>query len=164
MIAIRPAEPADYDTVARLTVDAYLALPGGHLSAAYEAELRDVARRAKEAEVLVAVDPADGTILGSVTNVPDGGPYGELAGPDEAEFRMLAVAPAAQGRGAGTALVRWCVEDARRRGRARVVLSTTAWMATAHRMYERLGFRRAPERDWQPVPEVRLLAYVLDLP
>ncbi len=31
------------------------------------------------------------------------------------------------------------------------------------RMYERLGFRRAPGRDWNPTDEFRLLGYELDL-
>jgi ribosomal protein S18 acetylase RimI-like enzyme len=128
----------------------------------YAEVLRDVADRVKSAEVLVAVDD-DGTVLGTVTNVPDGGPYGEIARADEAEFRMLAVDPAAQGRGVATALVRACVADAVRRGRERLVLSSGTWMTTAHRIYERLGFVRAPERDWTPVPGVDLTAYVLDL-
>lgn len=128
----------------------------------YADSLRDVDTRVKHADVLVAVDD-DGTILGSVTNVPDGGEYGEIARDDEAEFRMLAVAPEAQGRGAGTALVRACVDDARRRGKSGIVLSTGPWMTVAHRMYERLGFVRDPARDWTPVPGIVLLAYRLDL-
>jgi hypothetical protein len=36
-------------------------------------------------------------------------------------------------------------------------------MTAAHRIYERLGFTRIPERDWSPVPGVDLLAYRLDL-
>ena len=34
-------------------------------------------------------------------------------------------------------------------------------MTTAHRVYERLGFTRAPEDDWSPEPGVLLLAYAL---
>ena len=34
-------------------------------------------------------------------------------------------------------------------------------MTVAHRVYERLGFVRAPERDWEPVPGVHLIAYHL---
>jgi hypothetical protein len=36
-------------------------------------------------------------------------------------------------------------------------------MTSAHRIYERLGFRRAPERDWSPVPGVDLMAFALRL-
>lgn len=128
----------------------------------YAAVLRDVADRVKSAQVLVAVDD-DGTVLGSVTNVPEGGPYGEIARAGEGEFRMLAVDPAAQGRGVGTALVEACIADARRRGRSRLVLSSGTWMTAAHRIYQRLGFVRDPARDWTPVPGVDLTAYVLDL-
>jgi ribosomal protein S18 acetylase RimI-like enzyme len=36
-------------------------------------------------------------------------------------------------------------------------------MHAAHRLYERLGFTRVPERDWSPVPGVQLVAYALPL-
>jgi hypothetical protein len=36
-------------------------------------------------------------------------------------------------------------------------------MATAQRLYERMGFRRDPEQDWAPVPGKVLLGYILDL-
>jgi GNAT superfamily N-acetyltransferase len=158
-LRIRPARPGEYARVGELTVAAYFA---DREIGPYAETLRDVTSRAKSAEVLVAV-AADGTVLGTVTNVPAGGPYGEIARENEAEFRMLAVDPAAQGRGAGTALVQACIDDARRRGRERLVLSSGTWMAPAHRIYRRLGFARDPERDWSPVPGVELTAYVLDL-
>ena len=34
-------------------------------------------------------------------------------------------------------------------------------MRAAHRIYERVGFERAPERDWSPVPGVELLAFAI---
>ncbi|MGH4035425.1 GNAT family N-acetyltransferase [Actinomycetota bacterium Odt1-20B] len=103
-------------------------------------------------------------VLGGVTFVESGGPMAELARAGEAEIRMLAVAPDARGRGAGEALVRACVERARAvEGCVRVILSTQPTMHAAHRLYERLGFVRVPERDWLPVPDVRLLAYELEL-
>jgi ribosomal protein S18 acetylase RimI-like enzyme len=76
---------------------------------------------------------------------------------------MLGVAPTAQGRGAGEALVLACVTRAREAGQRRIVISTSPRMRAAHALYERLGFRRAPERDWEPVPGTRLWAYLLDL-
>jgi hypothetical protein len=33
----------------------------------------------------------------------------------------------------------------------------------AHRLYQRLGFVRCPERDWSPLPGVELVVYRLDL-
>jgi ribosomal protein S18 acetylase RimI-like enzyme len=88
---------------------------------------------------------------------------GEIAGPDETEFRMLAVSPAAQGRGVGTALLRRVVEASAERGRNGVVCSSQPSMRAAHRIYERVGFTRAPDRDWSPLPGVDLLAFALRL-
>jgi ribosomal protein S18 acetylase RimI-like enzyme len=88
----------------------------------------------------------------------------QLAGPGEAEIRMLAVDPGAQGRGVGSALAVACVERARtEEGTKRVVLCSQQAMTTAHRLYARLGFERAPELDWYPLPEVLLWGFRLDL-
>jgi ribosomal protein S18 acetylase RimI-like enzyme len=166
-IVIRPARPAEFETVGEITAQAYLRdglLDFGE-DDAYLAKLRDVAKRAAHAQVLAAVRGAD--VLGGVTFVPSGGPMAEISGPSEAEIRMLAVAHAARGRGVGEALVRACVDRARALpGCTAVVLSTQRTMRTAHRLYERLGFVRTPERDWNPLPEVydiQLLAYRLTL-
>jgi hypothetical protein len=43
------------------------------------------------------------------------------------------------------------------------VLCSMTTMTPAHRVYEGLGFARAPDLDWSPVPDVDLLAYRLDL-
>jgi ribosomal protein S18 acetylase RimI-like enzyme len=74
------------------------------------------------------------------------------------------VSAAARGRGAGQALVEACVERARRDHKARLSLMTTANMESAHRLYERLGFRRDPESDMIVENGLRLHSYVLDLP
>ncbi|WP_437047403.1 GNAT family N-acetyltransferase [Streptomyces sp. enrichment culture] len=166
-IVIRKAAPADYAPLGEITARAYLRdglLDFGE-SDAYLAALRDVAGRAAAAEVLAAVEGE--RVVGGVTFVPSGGPMADIARPGEAEIRMPAVAHAARGRGAGEALVRACVERARAvEGCVRVVLSTQPAMRTAHRLYERLGFVRTPERDWNPLPEVdgiTLLTYALAL-
>jgi ribosomal protein S18 acetylase RimI-like enzyme len=102
--------------------------------------------------------------LGTVTFVSGEGSYSrEIAGDGEAEFRMLAVAPEAQGRGVGRALVEECLRRAQALGADRLVLSSGEWMTTAHRLYESCGFRRTPERDWEPAPQVRLITYALEL-
>jgi ribosomal protein S18 acetylase RimI-like enzyme len=157
--AIRRADPADFQRVGELTVRAYV--EDGHIaeSAAYAAVLADAATRAESAELWVAVDDADGDVLGSVTFAPPGCSFVEVAGPGEGEFRMLAVAPDSRGRGVGEALVRQCLGRARDLGLDGLAMSTQPTMASAHRIYERLGFERTPERDWEPVPGVELITY-----
>lgn len=104
------------------------------------------------------------SIFGAVTYVPGPqSPWAELLNDGEAGVRMLAVLPAARRRGVGTALVLACIVQARHEGRHRVCLHTTPWMSGARRIYEELGFRRDPERDWVPVPGVPLLGFVCDL-
>ncbi|CAM5671497.1 hypothetical protein GCM10010345_94430 [Streptomyces canarius] len=144
---IRRAAPGEYDDLGELTAEAHLddGLLAFDESDWYLGELRDVAERAAAADVLVAV--RDGVLLGGVTFVRSGGgPMTDLAGPGEAEIRMLAVSLAAPGQGAGEALVRARVERARAtEGCVRVVLSTQRTLRTAHhRISTRRGFVRAP--------------------
>ncbi|NGO71948.1 GNAT family N-acetyltransferase [Streptomyces boncukensis] len=161
---IRTARPEEYARAGELTADVYLhdGLLEFGASDPYLAVLRDAEQRAAQAELLVAVEPS-GTVLGSVTYVGDGGPYAELADEREAEFRMLAVSGAARGRGVGEALVRACLDRSRERQRERVVISSLPEMTTAHRLYGRLGFVRAPHRDWEPLPDLPLWAFTVEL-
>jgi ribosomal protein S18 acetylase RimI-like enzyme len=154
-LTIRPATPSEFAAVGELCVSAYEGLlADDHF---YVEVLRDAAQRAADAVLLVAVEGDE--LLGTVTFVPDGGPLQEIARPDESEFRMLAVAPAAQGRGIGTALLQRVLDDSRAAGRRAVVCSSQPAMRAAHTIYTRLGFERLPERDWSPVPDVDLLAF-----
>jgi GNAT superfamily N-acetyltransferase len=161
-VTVREVRAGEHGELARLTVQAYLAVPGIDLGADYLAHLADVEDRARDAVVLVAVDE-DGRLLGGVTYVPGPGPWAEFSDPAEAGMRMLAVDPVAQGAGVGRLLVEACVTRARADGRARLTLHTTAAMPAARRLYERLGFRRDPARDWTVEPDLLLLGYVLDL-
>jgi ribosomal protein S18 acetylase RimI-like enzyme len=158
-VAVRPATPDEYDAVAELTARVYLT--EGHGGPDYEPALRSVASRAASATVLVAVD--DGRLVGAVTVATRGGEWAEQAGPGEAVIRMLVVDPAARSSGVGEALVQACLAEARSADCLRVRLSSGPEMKAAHRLYERVGFERAPSYDWCPVPGVRLLGYVLEL-
>jgi ribosomal protein S18 acetylase RimI-like enzyme len=159
-LTVAPAAAADYADIAELTVRVYV---GGDLASPdYAAELADVAGRATRSELLV-VRSEDGGIVGSVALVLDGDFGNVTESDDEAAFRMLAVEPSAQRRGIGELLVRTCLDHARAAGKRRMVLSTDPRMTAAHRLYERLGFTRLPERDWSPAPGVDLLVYARDL-
>ncbi|WP_324274103.1 GNAT family N-acetyltransferase [Blastococcus brunescens] len=121
-----------------------------------------MAGRSARAELLVVRDE-DGTVVGSVALVLSGD-FGEVTTSDEeAAFRMLVVDPEARGRGIGELLVSTCMDRARAAGKRRMVLSTGPAMTAAHRLYERLGFRRLPERDWTPAPGIDLMVYTRGL-
>jgi GNAT superfamily N-acetyltransferase len=168
-ITVRRAHDGELDPAGELTARAYLGdgLLDFDEEDEYLHELRAARRRARHAEVLVAVDSASEALLGTVTYVGDGGEYADIAAAGEGEFRMLAVCPESRGRGAGEALVRACVERARQGGLKRLVLSSHARMHAAHRLYGRLGFVRTPDRDWEPQPEqlpgLLLITYTLEL-
>jgi len=160
---VREATREDFDEIARLTLDAYRALDRW-VGDDYAAELADVERRAKADNTFVLVADEERGILGSVTLTIGGGPYFEWNSDVDGDcgFRMLAVDPSAQGRGIGPRLVAECLDRSRAAGCRRMVIGSTEWMTTAHRMYERFGFRRAPDLD-QQWGDIRGLCFVLEL-
>jgi ribosomal protein S18 acetylase RimI-like enzyme len=160
-IDIRLARPDEVVGIGELTAAIYVAAGYISPSSSYITRLRDAPSRAREAELIVATH--DGETAGTVTYCRHGSPWAQLTVLGEAEFRMLAVVPAARGLGIGEALVRHCVARARQDGCATLRLSTEPMMHAAHRIYRRLGFGRTPDRDWQPQPGVELLTYALAL-
>ena len=146
----------------------YQDLPGYVSEPDYEVELADVGGRAAHAPVAVAIAP-DGAggdvVVGCVTYVPgQDNPHAEFDDPAAAGFRMLGVEPDGQGRGAGRALVRWCIDQAVAGGKRRIIIHSTPWMTRAHAMYGRFGFERRPELDWHPTADIELWGFVLELP
>lgn len=161
-VIIRDARVEEYPLIGELRVAAYQAT--GLLSEAggYAETLRGFGF-GDDCAVLVAVDEADGGILGTITLEPFG-PSSELArDKTEADLRAFAVAPAAQGRGVGRELLAAAIERATERGLLRLRLCTQPAMKTAQRLYAAAGFSRTPELDFEPVPGVSLPAYSLPL-
>jgi GNAT superfamily N-acetyltransferase len=163
---VRPLRPSDLTAAGTLLFEALDALehPDGALDyvpnvEAARADLEDRLRRS----VLVGTWIEDR--LAGVVNYVGGpeDPFAEFSGEDEAGIRQLAVGLCWQRRGVGAALVRYCIDRARAEGKVRVVLHTTAWMHTAQRLYPRLGFERAPDRDFSPEPNLDLLGFTLEL-
>ena len=159
-VIVRDARPGELAAIGDLRVAAYAAR--GFLSdgSHYTETLRGLGRD-RDGQVFAAVDGEQ--ILGTVMlqRWPDGGHV--VRGPEEAEVRALAVAPGAQGRGVGRALLQAVTDRASGQGVRHLVLCTQPEMLAAQHLYEVAGFRRIPERDWCPVPGFTLLAYGRDL-
>jgi predicted N-acetyltransferase YhbS len=112
---------------------------------------------------LVAV--RNGTLIGSVLLFPatnDGiaNAGGRMIWP---ELRLLAVAPAAREHGVGKALMSACIERARASGAPALGLYSSDTMQSAIRLYEGLGFLRAPQFDFQPTRAEIVKAFYLPL-
>lgn len=173
---IRPALADEADTVGALRVAAYQAQDLLAVNPAYADTLRALGFDG-HGTVLVAADgsgrgagsgAADGSgrgagIVGTVMYEPWHAGSEVARSADEAEVRALAVATEAQGRGAGRALMRAVIEQASASGVTRLLLSTRTEMKAARHLYLSLGFARAPELDWEPVPGVALLGFLLPL-
>jgi len=164
---IRDARADDRDAIEAVTLDAYqqyaTVMPA--LWEAYRQNIVSTLAAAALGALIVA--EAGGRIVGSVLlyragtviDRPGGGSL-TLASP---EVRLLAVAPEARGKGVGVALMRECVARARASGAARLTLHTTEMMQAAVRLYERMGFVRAPEIDFRPAPGIVVKGYRLEL-
>lgn len=153
---IREARPDEYEVVGELTAAAYQALDDmAEDMGRYGDELRDVAGRAANDGWAILVAELDDVLVGHVAYVTnygaemqahsaEGQPAFEAAG-----FRMLATTPEAQGKGVGRALTQHCIDRARSEGHHTLALHTTDLMPTAMAMYERMGFVRWPDHDYQ---------------
>ena len=151
--SVRPVQPDEASRLAEigaLTALAYLSDGLVDQSHPYVPQLRDAQARAEQAILLMLSDGenGEGAAVGTITVVPPGSPFIELATGDEYELRMLAVSPLERGRGIGRELTRRAMDLAVERGAERIVLSTMDTMHAAHRLYESLGFERRPDLDW----------------
>ena len=165
-LEIRDARRGDRDAARKLTLSAFQQYAAVMPPARWEGYRENILA------TLTEVGPAqhilaekDGIILGSVLLYPPGTAFST---PDEGSFtcpevRLLAVAPDARGQGIGTALMKECIRRTRQLGAACLNPHTTDMMQVAMRMYERMGFVRAPELDFHPDPSITVKAYRFDL-
>lgn len=108
--------------------------------------------------------PGGPELLGTVMLEPWHAGSEVARSPRDAEVRAFAVAPWAQGRGVGRALMLAVIGAAASSGARRLLLSTLPEMKAAQHLYHSLGFTRAPELDWRPVPGgITLLGFILPL-
>lgn len=136
-IEIRRAEAGDAAAIGAVLQESFvefksLYTDGGFAATALGAE--QILIRMREGPVWVAL--RDGVVLGTVAAVAKG---------ESVYIRGMAVLPAARGLGAGSALLREVVSWAFCGGYKRLFLSTTPFLDSAIRLYERFGFRRMAE-------------------
>lgn len=147
---VDPSESSRLTEIGQLTALAYLADGLVDQAHPYIPQLKDAHARAEDALLLMMADgeTGEGPTVGTITVVPPGSSFVELAKEDEFELRMLAVSPIERGRGIGQKLTRAAMDLAVEKGASRIVLSTMESMHVAHRLYERMGFERREDLDW----------------
>ena len=145
-ISIDNATARDFPLIGNLNVAAYREFAPRIAPAAWrtmQTNLRMVESTAQRATFLIArLGPE---IVGSVAYCPAGKSDPAIFPPDWASLLLLAVAPQHRGSGIATELVTRCLQRARADGTLTVGLFTSELMTTAHRLYERLGFKLAGE-------------------
>jgi GNAT superfamily N-acetyltransferase len=163
---IRDARPSDRDAILAVTLAAYeqyaAALPPP-LWALYRQNIEATLADVRPAAQIVAEDA--GALVGAVLLYPaagamphPGGTSVTLACP---EVRLLAVPPASRGKGLARRLMDECIQRARAAGAPALTLHTADIMAVAMRLYERMGFLRAPDLDFSPAPGIPAKGYRL---
>jgi ribosomal protein S18 acetylase RimI-like enzyme len=103
----------------------------------------------------------NGSIVGSVMLFPaTANPYANTPiSTSYPEVRFLAVLPQTRGQGIGTILMKECERRVQEAGAQAIGLHTAEVMQTAIRMYERLGYVRTPETDFQAGDGVVVIGY-----
>jgi ribosomal protein S18 acetylase RimI-like enzyme len=159
-IILRPAGAQELDEVERLVKAAYREFQPLMPAPAWERWMDNISETLHTPEGVVLVAGDQGRIKGSVKFYPDAAQAHQGQWPAwSASIRLLAVAPASRGRGYGRMLAQACLERARDLAIPTIFLYTGTFMTAARQLYEKLGFKRAPEFDRDPGP----IAYRLDL-
>jgi GNAT superfamily N-acetyltransferase len=162
-LLIRDAHPQELDEVSLLVKEAYTeyrhSIPSRHWRF-YLENIMDVRSRLGVSQLIVA--ELKKQLVSAVTlylrpSLQEQWPKGW------AGVRVLAVRPSYRGGGIGRALMEECIRRCREKNIKTIGLHTGPAMAVARKMYEDMGFVRAPVYDFQPRPNIVVMAYRLDL-
>ena len=162
---VRDAGVEDLDQVSLLIRDAYQEYQANFSPDVWERyaqDIMDVRSRLDTSELIVAEN--SGRLVGAVTFYPNTSPSDQGGWPAGwTGIRLLAVHPDARGMGIGRVLMDECLRRSRLLSATALGLHTTELMGIARGMYERMGFVRVPEYDFQAGPEVVVMGYRLEL-
>ena len=147
---VRLATADDREAISSVLRRAFAEYAARYTPAAFSATTpsgREVGRRLKEGPVWVA--QWDHEIVGTVSAIPES---------QALYIRSMGVLPAARGQGVGQLLLAAVETYARDRGYERLWLTTTPFLASAIRLYERNGFQPTADRphDLFGTPLVRM--------
>ena len=136
-LQIRLACPSEAAKVAEVLLEAFREFKALYTDPGFAATTptaQQVLERFQEGPVWVAVN--NGSIVGTVAAVKKG---------DSAYIRSMAVLPASRGSGSGSRLLEELQRWAAAEGLGRLFLSTTPFLDSAIRLYEKFGFRRTSD-------------------
>lgn len=153
---------SDADWQQATAVIQHVYVDGGYTPAENAARFQTRERLEGEGTMLIAVRES-GEVIGATILLRIGSAMHQVAQPGEREFRLLGVHPDARSEGVGATLVKECIARCSDEGADAVVLWTRPNMLAAQRLYERLGFTRATERDEEDARGFRRLVYRLVL-
>lgn len=151
-VRVRGMRTHEAGRVGELTLAAYDRY--GRIEGEYRDFLADPTRRIEGCTAVLVAEitgPAgDPEVVGTVSYVvPSDAEWEDREVPaGDSGFRVLAVDPAHEGRGIGSALVDACLARAREAGSHRMLIISMEWMHRAHGLYtRRYGFVRRPDLD-----------------
>ncbi|OCT12380.1 GCN5 family acetyltransferase [Paenibacillus pectinilyticus] len=165
VVLIREANDGDRDAIRKVLEDAY-----GQYRAVLPPEGWDqykeniVASVDSDTPIARIIAEIDGEIIGSSllfqsSETAYGAPELGIHSPI---LRLLAVSPSARGRGIATLLIKENIKRAIELGATTLHLHTSDMMESAVKLYERLGFERAFDKDIQK-GEILVKSYKLQL-
>jgi ribosomal protein S18 acetylase RimI-like enzyme len=141
---IRDATKGDAAAVVALWTEAYFTEGEGGRDTPYE-QTEFEATAAAAAHLLVA--ERNGEVVGVAALLGPAEPSRAVAGEGEGELARLVVGSGARRHGIGRALAERCADLARAAGWPAIALWSRPYQTAGHRLYESLGYERAPERD-----------------
>ncbi|MGH3931801.1 MAG: GNAT family N-acetyltransferase [Pseudonocardiaceae bacterium] len=171
-VTVRPAPPGERDEVRDLLRAAYQEYAADippHIHRIYLTDLLDMDRGGPVTTLVALVA---GRIVGTARLYGAGSARTTRLPAGSAWVRAVGVLPGLRGAGIARELMAECARLAGQGGASTLGLHTMAFMPAAIRLYERLGYRRAPEWDIDLAARYRLpagdrfiaLAYQIDLP
>lgn len=165
-VMIREASANEWTAVADLTRAAYEQYGADADPDFWEMYQTNTRETLLTDEQIVRIVETDGNVIAaSVIYVP---PYERKFGDRVVhnpypEMRLLSVHPDYRNRGLADRLIEICEKRAREEGFAKMTLHTTRLMTVAKAMYERRGYTRFEEIDFEPVAGFVVWGYIKDL-